>query len=88
MAAEKRGKPEPVVGTYKPPEGERQHFSATMGFDRAMKAALDEAACQWPKPAEFHVRVHFEARVDVWNPGGIGAYAVILDPTGGDWPHG
>lgn len=79
-------KPEPVVGTYRPPEGERQYFSATEGFDRAMRAALDKAR-EWPKPAEFYVRVLFEARVDVWNPGGIGAYAVILDPTGGEWPH-
>lgn len=70
----------PVTGTYKPRKTERVEVTPSAGFDRAFKAALEKAREQWGAPNEVAVHVHTQARIDIWNPGGVGMYMVILSP--------
>jgi len=78
----------PITGTY-PPEGEDRRVKEIApheGFDQAWRSALDQAAKQWHKEGEprveIPVTVEYRARIDIWNPGGIGQYHVIITPSG------
>jgi hypothetical protein len=78
----------PITGTY-PPEGEEadvRDLSPHEGFNRAWNDALDKAAKEWHRegepPIEVPVVIEYRARVDIWNPGGIGQYHVSITPAG------
>jgi hypothetical protein len=73
-------KRKPVTGNYKPRSSERLEITPSAGFDRAFRVALAKAAQQWGSPNEVAVDVHMRARIDIWNPGGVGMYSIILDP--------
>ncbi|MFN2627829.1 MAG: hypothetical protein ABR569_04230 [Gaiellaceae bacterium] len=70
----------PVTGTYKPRAAERLEITPSAGFDRAFKVALEKAREQWGAPNEVAVNIHTQARIDIWNPGGVGMYMVTLSP--------
>jgi hypothetical protein len=72
----------PVTGTYTVPKNRREKISASDAFDAAWERALDSAQKQWGPTAQVRVDVSFRARIDVWNPGGIGMCSVVLTPRG------
>jgi hypothetical protein len=72
--------PAPVVGVYEPPRDAVVHVKPSDGFDRAFEDALKKAARRWGKPQKVEVDVRLEARVDVWNPGGVGVYRAVMTP--------
>jgi len=72
--------PTPVTGEYEPPRDAAVHVPPSVGFDRAFDDALKRAARRWEKPQKVDVDVRLEARVDVWNPGGVGVYRVTFTP--------
>jgi hypothetical protein len=78
----------PITGTF-PPEGEDQEIKEIApheGFNQAWANALEQAAQEWHKEGdprvEIPVTVEYRARIDIWNPGGIGQYHVIITPGG------
>lgn len=82
MAAQRR---KPVTGTFNVPRNRRDRIAASEAFDRAWENALTKAARAWaPDGGEVRVDVDvsYRARVDVWNPGGIGVCSVTLTPRG------
>ena len=72
----------PITGTYKPPRMLRGKIPTSVGFNRAFSDALKRAANTWEKPNSVAVKVEYRAQIDVWNPGGVGAYIVVLTPGG------
>ena len=79
----------PVTGTFpKDSDGgpDIRNLSPHEGFNAAWKDALDQAAERWHNqgdpPIEVPVLVEFYARIDIYNPGGIGQYHVKLTPGG------
>lgn len=74
------GRKEEITGTFTPAEDERLTIQPHEGFDRAWQDALEQAAKRWAGKAETPVRVRYRARIDVWNPGGIGQYKVVITP--------
>jgi hypothetical protein len=72
----------PVVGTYTVPKDRRAKISASAAFDVAWERALVKAADAWGPTAQVRVDVSYRARIDVWNPGGIGMCSVVLTPRG------
>jgi hypothetical protein len=54
------------------------------GFDNAIQAAIDEAAQKWHEkgsdPISVWAHVDLYARIDIYNPGGIGRYGATLTP--------
>jgi hypothetical protein len=79
---------EPVSGTFEPGGGEEeiQEIEPHVGFNLAWQDALRNAESAWHKrgepPVQIPVTVELRARIDIWNPGGIGQYHVILTPVG------
>jgi len=78
----------PITGTF-PKDGDPRdvrELSPHEGFDQAWKDVLDQAAEAWHRkgedPVEIPVRVELFARIDIWNPGGIGQYRVKVTPDG------
>ena len=78
----------PITGTF-PPEGDdrdMKEIDPHEGFNQAWANALDQAAREWHKEGEprveIPVTVEYRARIDIWNPGGIGQYHVIINPGG------
>jgi hypothetical protein len=70
---------EPIVGTYEP--GSRAdilELPIHVGFDNAWRDAMDQADRMWRRGGEesIEVSVELEARIDFWNPGGIGQYRI------------
>jgi hypothetical protein len=57
-----------------------------VGFDRALDDAIDQAGKQWRTEGDaeesIEVTVELEARLDFWNPGGIGQYKAKITPGG------
>jgi len=53
-----------------------QSISHSDGFDKALDKAVG-AASKWG-PGQHYVKVTYEARIDVTNPGAIGEYRVKL----------
>jgi hypothetical protein len=77
----------PITGTF--PTDDSQDVRGIPpheGFDQAWDDVLDQAAKLWHEngepPIQVPVKVEFYARIDVWNPGGIGQYKVKVTPTG------
>jgi hypothetical protein len=77
----------PIQGDF-PRRDERdvREVAPHEGFDLAWEHALEQAVERWHKPGEppveIPVSVEYRARVDIWNPGGIGHYSVIITPGG------
>jgi hypothetical protein len=78
----------PITGTY-PPEGiskDLREIPAHVGFDLAWNDAIELAKAAWHKEGdpriEVPVTVEYNARIDIWNPGGIGQYQVKITPSG------
>jgi hypothetical protein len=84
MAKEPQRQRKPVTGTFNVPKDRRESYPASHAFDEAWARALRRAAEQWRNEdgseAQVRVRVEYTARVDVWNPGGIGVCGVTLTP--------
>lgn len=77
----------PITGTYpKEDDKELREIPAHEGFDQAWNDAIEQAKSAWHKEGdpriEVAVTVEYRARVDIWNPGGIGQYHVIITPGG------
>jgi hypothetical protein len=74
----------PVTGEYRvTPSPRRRTITASTAFNNAWRDALKKAAAEWgEKGREVHVDVdvRYTARIDVWNPGGIGVCGVTLTP--------
>jgi hypothetical protein len=78
----------PVTGTWPPDEDrELKDFPPHEGFDNAIREAVNRAAETWHEkgtdPIQVWARVDLYARIDIYNPGGIGQYGAKLTPTGG-----
>ncbi len=80
----------PITGTFpkeRLDDEDLQEIPPHEGFNQAWKDALDQAAKAWHKvgepKVEIPVRVEYLARVDIYNPGGIGQYSVKITPLGG-----
>ena len=69
---------DPIVGVYEPERDSIMKTPAHVGFDRAWEDALRQVDETWRREAEetIEVTVELEARLDYWNPGGIGQYRV------------
>jgi hypothetical protein len=78
----------PVTGTY-PEDSDREvaEIPPHAGFDLALANAVARAAETWHEkgtdPIKVWAKVDFYARVDIYNPGGIGQYGAKLTPTSG-----
>jgi hypothetical protein len=72
------------VGRFRP--AQPRNMDHADGFDRAIRAALDEAdrafeanVAQLPDaPKVFHARITLEAEVEVRSPGNVGEYRAIV----------
>jgi hypothetical protein len=83
---ESRGLP-PITGTFpKEDTQEIKEVSPHEGFNEAWNDAIEQAKELWHEKGaprvEIPVTVEYHARVDIWNPGGIGQYHVKITPTG------
>jgi hypothetical protein len=83
------GRP-PITGTFpkeRLDDEDLLEIPAHEGFNAAWKDALEQAKKAWHKEGtprdEIPVTVEYTARVDLWNPGGIGQYNVKITPSGG-----
>jgi hypothetical protein len=77
---------QPITGIYEPEsKSTLLETPPHIGFDKAWRDALDQAEQQWRSEEEesIPVTVELEARLDFWNPGGIGQYKVKVTPGGG-----
>ena len=77
---------DPIVGTFTPDsQNDILDTPPHVGFDRAWEDALDQADRNWRRDKEesIEVTVELEARLDFWNPGGIGQYRVKLSEAPG-----
>ncbi|MDX6484811.1 MAG: hypothetical protein QOE95_2584 [Gaiellaceae bacterium] len=79
----------PITGTFPKDrlgDDELQEIPAHVGFDEAWKDAIAQAEKAWHSPGqdrvEIPVTIEYEARIDIWNPGGIGQYNVKITPHG------
>jgi hypothetical protein len=81
-----QGGREPITGIFEPDS--RKALLDTpphVGFDKALKNALDQVDEQWRTKDEesFEVKIELEARLDFWNPGGVGQYRAKVSEQGG-----
>jgi hypothetical protein len=77
----------PITGTFpKDDTNDVRDIPPHEGFNEAWRDVLDQAAEAWHEkgadPIEVPVKVELFARIDIWNPGGIGQYHVKVTPTG------
>ncbi len=79
----------PITGTFpkeRMSDEELREIPAHEGFDQAWKDAIAQAEQAWHAPGqdrvEIPVTIEYQARIDIWNPGGIGQYGVKITPTG------
>jgi hypothetical protein len=70
----------PVTGTFSVPKNRREMIPASHAFDAAWTNALEKAVAQWGPTNDVKVEVQYRARIDIWNPGGIGWCSVTLVP--------
>lgn len=74
----------PVTGEYRvTPSARRRTIAASTAFNAAWRDALKKGAAAWGekgKEVNVQVGVRYDARIDVWNPGGIGICSVTLTP--------
>jgi hypothetical protein len=84
---EERG---PITGHFPKEERDDDYYlrdlPAHVGFDEAWRDVIRQAEEMWHKKGEpkdeIWVTVEYVARIDITNPGGIGHYQVIVNPTG------
>jgi hypothetical protein len=79
---------QPITGEHEPEsKSALLETPPHVGFDKAWADAIDRAGRQWRSeddPEEsIEVTVELQARLDFWNPGGIGQYKVKITPAGG-----
>ena len=84
MAQQQSDRRDPIVGEFSPDT--RNDILETpphIGFDRAWEDALGKADKSWRRGEDesIEVTVELEARLDFWNPGGIGQYRVKISET-------
>lgn len=79
----------PITGIFpkdRMSDDQLRELHAHEGFDQAWKDAIAQAEKEWHRPGEdrieIPVTVEYQARIDIWNPGGIGQYAVKITPSG------
>jgi hypothetical protein len=79
----------PITGTFPKDrlgDDELREIPAHEGFNQAWKDAIAQAETAWHEPGqdrvEITVAVEYFARIDIWNPGGIGQYGVKITPSG------
>jgi hypothetical protein len=73
----------PITGTYTVPKNRRDTIAASHAFDAAWANALQTAKQKWGNEANgTKVEVQLRARIDIWNPGGIGWCSVTFIPGG------
>jgi hypothetical protein len=79
----------PITGTFpkdRMSDDQLRDIPAHVGFDEAWKDAIAQAEREWHRPGqgrvEIPVTVEYHARIDIWNPGGIGQYGVKITPGG------
>ena len=79
----------PVTGVWPPEDEQREvrEIPPHEGFNHAIRDAVNRAADAWHEkgadPVKIWAEVDLLARVDIYNPGGIGQYAARLTPTSG-----
>ena len=78
---------QPITGTYEPDSRKTVlELPPHVGFDRALDDAIDRAAREWRSEGDaeesIEVTIELEARLDFWNPGGIGQYKAKITPGG------
>jgi hypothetical protein len=85
MAHQQSDTREPIVGVFEPDRNDILKTPAHVGFDRAWEDALDKADKTWRRETEesIEVTVEMEARLDFWNPGGIGQYRIKVSEGSG-----
>ena len=77
------GSLKPITGTYTVPKAQREHIAASHAFDAAWHNAIQKAAQDWGASANgTKVEVRYQARIDIWNPGGVGWCGVTIIPGG------
>jgi hypothetical protein len=79
----------PITGTFpkeRMSDDQLRALPAHEGFDQAWKDAIAQAEKAWHTPGqgrvEIPVTIEYQARIDIWNPGGIGQYGVKITPGG------
>jgi hypothetical protein len=75
----------PVTGVWPPDESQDvSRIEPHQGFNNAIGEAIDRAAETWHNKGDPSIsvwaRVDLFARVDIYNPGGIGRYGATLTP--------
>jgi len=84
MSARSTQQFKPVTGTYTVPKNLRAKAVPSHVFDLAWQNAIEKAVAQWGVAGNgTKVEVRYQARIDIWNPGGIGWCGVTLIPGGG-----
>ena len=81
-----QGGREPITGIFEPDSRKALlDTPAHVGFDKALQDAIDQVDKYWRTKDEesFEVKIEFEARLDYWNPGGIGQYRAKVTDQGG-----
>jgi hypothetical protein len=80
---------DPITGKFpkeRMSDQELRELPAHEGFDQAWKDAIAQAEKLWHDPGqdrvEIPVTIEYVARIDIWNPGGIGQYKVKITPSG------
>jgi hypothetical protein len=76
---------EPIIGVFEPAQDDRLRTPPHTGFDKAWEDALDQVDRSWRREEKesIEVTVELEARLDFWNPGGIGQYRVKISEAPG-----
>jgi hypothetical protein len=75
---------EPITGIFEPESSSAVlETPAHIGFEKALDDAVDQADRQWRTKDEesIEVTIELEARLDFWNPGGIGQYRAKITPS-------
>ena len=81
--ADGRSSLKPITGTFTVPAARKEKIPASHAFDAAWDNALAKAAKDWGVAGNRTVvSVQYKARIDIWNPGGIGWCSVTLLPGG------
>ena len=75
---------QPITGIFEPESTNAVlETPPHVGFSKALGDAVDQADKQWRTKNEesIEVTIELEARLDFWNPGGIGQYRAKITPS-------
>jgi hypothetical protein len=71
----------PVVGRFEQsPKVSFKEVPPFEGFRRAFEAAVNNAAREWGPQERVPAAIELAVEITVWNPGGVGAYQVTINP--------